>query len=90
MVKLSSSTGIDDVIEGHFSISPNPSNGIFYIELSDHDVTLTITDALGREVLSLKVNELQSTFDLSGEPKGIYLVSVQTAKGSFSQKLVLE
>jgi len=91
VVKLASVNGIDDVIEDHFSISPNPSNGIFYIELNElHGASLTITEALGKEVLSTKVHEQRTTLDLSQEPKGIYLVNVQTEQGIISRKLVLE
>ena len=77
--------------DGMPSVYPNPSNGLLQIELAElHDATITITDALGRVVLSQKVNEQRSSIDLSQEPKGIYLVSLQTAQGLFSQKLVLE
>lgn len=71
------------------STYPNPSEAIFYIE-SDQDIgeeVLTVTDAQGINVNCqlTKINRTKFSIDLSGHPKGLYIIHSQ----HISEKLVL-
>lgn len=82
--KYSSSTGIEDAsnIIGIF-LSPNPSTGIFKIELAEfkHGTMLEIIDITGRSILQSNLNSYQSTIDISSYSSGIYLVQVNYPDG---------
>ena len=68
------------------SISPNPSSGIFNLDIQQ-PFRYQVFDLFGK--LAQEGNGLgQSTIDLSSEPSGIYLFRVDSEKGSLTQKLV--
>ncbi|MES2593474.1 MAG: T9SS type A sorting domain-containing protein [Bacteroidota bacterium] len=72
-------------------IMPNPSAGIFTINalgkaFLDDVAVYTMT---GKKITSTTYNALNKTIDLSGYPKGIYLISVVINGQTFSQKVVL-
>ncbi|WP_326984524.1 zinc-dependent metalloprotease family protein [Chryseobacterium sp. MYb264] len=75
-------------------IYPNPSNGNFFIKSrnlpGEHKVTLF--DASGRLIHS---SSYQSESDTTQEfnlnvPKGVYIINVNSAKGNYSQKLIIK
>lgn len=73
------------------SIYPNPSNGVFTIELSkDTKTSIEVYDVLGKMVKSYEQNGLKSTLDLSGYPKGIYMVKMISDGKLSSKKIILE
>ncbi len=78
------------------TISPNPSSGIFRLSLSgldNRDATVSVSDITGRIFSQQVVNipTLQpEQFDLSGYPRGLYLVKIQTGNESLIRKLVIE
>ena len=57
-------------------------------------VSIQIVNMLGDLVLSKQVekntNILETTIDLSFEPKGVYFLQISTDKGVFSKKLILQ
>lgn len=78
------------------TVYPNPSNGVIWVEasgLNGEEVSLQLVDAHGIRVLS---EQLPSTFtvkesvQLSGLPKGIYLVQLINGQKYKSIKIVLE
>ena len=77
-------------------ISPNPSHGLFTLRISgidNNDLTITISDITGRTIAIRALNassSQQEQFDLSGSPKGLYLVKIQTSGESMVRKLVIE
>ena len=78
------------------TISPNPSSGIFRLSLSgldNRDATVSVSDITGRIFSQQVVNipTLQpEQFDLSGYPRGLYLVKIQTGNESLIRTLVIE
>jgi hypothetical protein len=91
-------TGIADGTAGQISmtISPNPSAGLFKLSLGgmeSRNVTVTVSEITGRPIIQRSfdtsvINPLQ--FDLTGYPKGLYLVKVQTVGQSVIRKIVIE
>lgn len=82
--------------DGGIDVYPNPSTGHYLLQLQHMEgiVTYTVYDARGREVESGSMvaagGTTQRGIDLSGQPKGIYTLQLQTSKGSLTQKLIKE
>ena len=76
-------------------IYPNPSNGTFFVKTKDlkGKVETSIFDMSGKRVYT-SVNN-QNTEQTTKEynvnlPKGVYIVSVTSDKGSYTQKLIIK
>ncbi len=78
------------------TISPNPSTGLFKLSISglnERNATISVTDITGRTIVlhTLSFAPIQpEQFDLSGYPKGLYFVKIQTGSESMVRKLVIE
>jgi hypothetical protein len=69
------------------TLSPNPANNFIIVRGIDMtDATLIVRDISGRTVMSVKG---RSVIDISRLPSAIYAVSVYSASGRFTQKLVV-
>ena len=75
------------------SISPNPSSGKFWINISDvQDFTgvfINIFNTTGQEILSQKSEGNNQGFDLSDFPEGVYFLHVQGANFYSTKRVVL-
>lgn len=76
-------------------IMPNPSTGLVNVAITlaqTENISLTITNALGQQVLSNKYdgisNELIS-LDLTSQSNGVYFVTVSNGKDKMVQRLIL-
>lgn len=80
--------------EKQFMVFPNPSNGIFNIQLpvevDNKDVNLNVTNLLGEVVFSQKMTQQNTTLDITQQPKGIYIISFQGIDGLINKKLIKE
>jgi hypothetical protein len=74
------------------SISPNPGKGVFNIQCSNFKVqSLAVYDVLGNIILNnFEPGTLNFELNLSGQPKGIYLLKIYSDKEVLTKKLVLE
>ncbi len=84
-------TGIDEESENpQFNIYPNPSNGIFNLELFNVN-TIKVLNTLGSVVYQEKINtnETKSTIDLSNLANGIYFIAVLNDKGTLNKKVII-
>ena len=75
-----------------FSVSPNPSNGVFTVTANKEDAyTLEVINILG-EVISSKAikGTINATIDISNFDAGIYLVKVTTSTSQNVQKVVVK
>lgn len=71
------------------AVYPNPSNGQFHIETvaTSEDVNLEVIDLAGRTILQQTEGK---TIDLSGFPKGMYLLNIGIGQETYSKKLMLK
>ncbi len=71
------------------AVYPNPSNGQFHIETAatPEDINLEVFDLAGRTILHQTASK---TIDLSGFPKGMYILNVSIGEESYSKKLMLK
>lgn len=60
-----------------FSVYPNPSKGIYNIELSnDEELHYSVTDSKGKKILNGVFNHQENSIDLSLETNGLYFLSI--------------
>lgn len=88
-------TGLEETTETGFSIYPNPSSGIVYVDLSafkNTAVSVDVYNAEGRLVsrASIMVNEPVHTLNLREYAQGVYVVKVVTEGSAFTRRLVIE
>lgn len=72
--------GIEDFQQTEVSIAPNPSEGIFQIDLSENwqgPINYVVTDISGKEVASGQLETPNSVVDLSLYETGMYFLKVQ-------------
>lgn len=91
----------DHIAEGiEFSVYPNPSNGIFNLQLEKDEysslelenVKLEVYNSIGENILQSNLNYYSSSetisVDLSQQPTGIYFIKINSGKYVFNQKLI--
>jgi hypothetical protein len=86
----------DRFANGQVSISPNPSSGLFTLEMeivAGSEPQLQVSDPTGRLVLqqSLKAdgNRLHHVLDLGGLPAGVYLLKMRDGERTGVARLVI-
>ena len=87
-------TGIFDVAktEVQFSVFPNPSAGSFFVSIPAdlNFVSIKLTDVSGRLILQREMNDPTEIINTTDWAKGIYILTLQSDKGTASKKLALE
>ena len=94
-INIQSATGLSSadpsaVIE----VYPNPGNGYFNVNITNavaQNLTLTVTDAIGKTILKKQYNtqSLHEVLDLSKNESGVYLLTIETVSGSVTRKLII-
>lgn len=82
---------ITDVKQSIFNVYPNPTNGVFTIELDateKHDIT--VNNALGQTVYSSTINDVITTINLSSYSKGVYTVELKNNNSTYVEKVIVE
>ncbi|MBL4709548.1 MAG: T9SS type A sorting domain-containing protein [Flavobacteriales bacterium] len=91
--------GLDSEVEENsiFSISPNPSRGEFILKTDgfvNPSINVTIRDINGRIVSNDFINNANSSFnksfDLNGESKGVYFITITDGNNVINEKLILQ
>ncbi|MBF03489.1 MAG: hypothetical protein CMP76_09355 [Flavobacterium sp.] len=73
-----------------FTLYPNPSKGIFLIT-SNEALSLEVFDLLGNTILDQKMDTPTTSFDLSKNAKGVYILKVTDKNGNASfQRIIKE
>ena len=89
-------TSVGNIIPGEFNVYPNPSNGVFTIELNNikvDDYRILVTNVLGQEVyvstkeVSIFISE---KIDLSDLSKGVYMLEVSNSESTITEKIIVE
>ena len=91
VVVSSAALSIDAMTEEQsIDIYPNPNNGSFAVTQSAAGrVTMSMTDAIGREVYERTITDKVTSIDLSKLPDGIYVVRFSSAAGQSSKRIVI-
>ncbi len=79
-----STTGIEETVQQSLVVYPNPTVDLVqvsFLNTSGEEVSLRLLDLTGREIMSSsvkgKAGMQQTTLNLSGQAKGVYLVEIQ-------------
>jgi hypothetical protein len=72
-----------------FSVSPNPSNGVFTLTSTNYDIeAFKVLDILGKTIIAQSYNNATNeTIDLSKYPSGVYFLQVSQAGKTKTTKL---
>lgn len=84
-------SAIDFIASSQVSLYPNPTYGKFTVALTglcEERINATLSTATGTVIQQGKLTSLQSTFDLSGQPAGVYLLRLSTDKETHVWKIV--
>mgnify|MGYP003801012101 CR=1 FL=1 len=87
-------TGVEEANSSKVSVYPNPTNGNISVDLRlplNTEVTVSITDMMGREIVVLNKGMLKNAkfdVDLSNFSSGVYFVKVQTAENQWLEKII--
>jgi PKD repeat protein len=80
----------------NFNLYPNPNNGIFSLALdpsyNNEPSGLSIYNMLGEVIYTARFDRNESLtkqIDLGGTPNGAYFMKLNTSKGNFSKKLII-
>lgn len=69
--------GINELSQFDFTITPNPSTGIFQVSFIEFEnQTIRILDAMGRMVMEQEIQGNQASIDLSSMNGGVYFVAI--------------
>ena len=72
------------------SVFPNPARERISVSCETEMRRVTLCNALGQQVLRVNPNAPQAELSVSGLPRGLYLLRVQTASGSHVQKVLIQ
>jgi hypothetical protein len=93
-VKTSINTGVETNLNDNVNVYPNPSTGLFNINLSNlsGDVKLNIYSTTGVNIWSKTVNgDIQSlSADLTGNKSGMYFLKIENENSSSTIKLIIK
>nr|MBP9222138.1 T9SS type A sorting domain-containing protein [Chitinophagales bacterium] len=83
-------TGINELNNIVFTISPNPTSNYFYLQTNNSVENISIFNITGNKLMELKntISEL-NYFDVNELPAGQYLVEVISEGNVFTQKLMI-
>ena len=92
IVDCPATTDVGELLSGQqgVKVSPNPSHGIFNVELPATDYTLKVYDLNGKELYNKEVHENKSELNLNGSAPGICLLKIISAGQVISKKIVIE
>ena len=79
---------LEEIENQSFDIYPNPSKGIFTVELGEGSWSVSVFDMSGRRVMQSQI-ELQGEIDLSAFEKGVYFVKALNGSREFTKKVVV-
>ena len=84
-------TSVSNIKQTIFNVYPNPTNGVFVIELDECvKYDLAVNNVLGQKVLLTTTSGMKTTIDLTNFDKGVYTVELKGEKATYTEKLVVE
>ncbi len=90
-VQVNACVGIDEVSTEEFALFPNPSTGVFNLNLPEAGSTVEVVDVLGNVILAKNINTAGTTqLDLSSQPNGVYFVRVTNGTSKEVKRVVIQ
>jgi photosystem II stability/assembly factor-like uncharacterized protein len=92
--KLSTTTEIENnSLTSQLNVYPNPSNGIFTIQLSaeQQKSAISVYDILGNNIMEKATDGIENyKIDISNQSKGMYYIKVESEKSIHIQKVIYQ
>jgi hypothetical protein len=85
--------GINEVEDNdkYVNVFPNPTNGVFEININTIDAnSIRVMDITGKLMFERKITSLNESIDMTGFPKGVYVLYISGNNFSINKKLILE
>ncbi|MDN5627807.1 MAG: T9SS type A sorting domain-containing protein, partial [Weeksellaceae bacterium] len=82
---------VDDNLQGAFGIQvyPNPASEVLNIKLNNaQKATFKIFDLAGQLVKESSSSDQLAEINISGLPKGVYILNINTGKESVNKKII--
>ena len=92
-IDSSSSLSVQNISTSGFSISPNPTSGMFTVTSQEEITAIEIYNVLGETISSLSLGRGaggEVEINLSAQSKGIYFIKVQCGDKVSTQKIVIQ
>ncbi|AEA42124.1 T9SS type A sorting domain-containing protein [Fluviicola taffensis] len=67
---------------------PNPAEDMVFIQSSEEITRITLRDVLGKEILSKKINDMNTSISISNYASGYYILDVNSQAGVKSINLI--
>jgi hypothetical protein len=83
-----SALAVDDYSLSNVAIYPNPTSGNSLTIDVLEDVTISVFDILGKQVLRSQVSRADNQLDISRLNSGMYLIRLETKNGSATKKFI--
>ncbi len=81
----------ENLLKENITVFPNPTKGQVKITSSDTILSCRIADISGKNIRQhSKLNTNNYTIDLSGNPKGVYMITIVTDKETITKKVIKE
>jgi hypothetical protein len=82
-------SNLDENMTNLVSVYPNPTNGVFTVNISDVKATsIAVYNSVGEEVYKAECNGNKAVVDLKNNSKGVYFIQVFTNGGILNQRVV--
>lgn len=89
--------GIGEILSNdQLSVYPNPNTGLFTVDLeldAASEIEVEMNNILGQQVYRSELPKQQhwrKEFDLSSYVKGVYVLSISTAKGTLQRRIIIQ
>jgi len=84
--------GVDEnPTDEYIMVYPNPASDLLRISNTTGNIShITLTNAVGQIVVNEVVNAPNVKVDVSNLPNGVYFANIETAKGTATQKVIVE
>jgi hypothetical protein len=86
LIDLGLPTGISDPLSKSIEIYPNPANTILYFKNLPKDVSISIFDLQGREIITRTITNNQ--VDISILDHGLYTIYIENGENTIIRKLI--
>jgi hypothetical protein len=85
------SVGTYEIKNSQFNVYPNPTNGVFTIELDGNaKYDVSVNNVLGQTVYTTSTTSMNITIDLSSFEKGIYTIELKNNTSTYTEKVIVE
>ena len=90
-------TRLENSSVANLNVYPNPSRDIFNVTFNSEEaqtITVKVVNMIGEEVFNEELTEFignyRKTIDMNKQPKGVYLIELNTNHQQFSTKATLQ